>query len=153
MSQEVHLRRLLTILPLLAAAGCARAKPPSRAEPIVPKCAAPMIPHLRTQVYFDRSNTADPLNPYAPAEWDRFVKEVLIRFLPAGGNLYDNTGWWRRPNGTTFRGIGRTLQVWAPVSDSTSHRAAVDSVIVQIKERYKHRVVFREEEVVCEGAY
>ena len=115
-------------------------------------CAAPMTPHIRTQVYFDRTNTADPYNPYSPAEWDKFVNEVLIRFLPAGGNLYDNTGWWRRPNGTTFRGIGRTMQVWAPVADSMSHRIAVDSVISQIKERYKHRVVFREEERVCEAA-
>jgi hypothetical protein len=111
-----------------------------------------MSPHLRTQVYFDRSNTADPYNPYSPAEWERFVTEVLIRFIPQGGNLYDNTGWWRRPNGTTFRGIGRTMQVWAPVADSLPHRAAVDSVIAQIKLRYKHQVVFREEERVCEAA-
>jgi len=111
-----------------------------------------MIPHLRTQVYFDRSNTADPSNPYSPAEWDRFVTEVLIRFIPSGGNLYDNAGWWRRPNGTTFRGIGRTMQVWAPVADSVPHRTAVDSVIAQIKQRYKHQVVFREEERVCEAA-
>ena len=116
-------------------------------------CAAPMLLHLRTSVYFDRSNTADPLNPYSPAEWDRFVNEVLTRFLPAGGTLYDNTGWWRRPNGTTFRGIGRTLLVWVPVSDSIPHRAGVDSVIAHIKQRYRHRVVFREEELVCEGAY
>ena len=153
MSHATQLRRLRTLLPLLAAAGCAHPKPRTETGPIAPKCAAPMIPHLRTQVYFDRSNTTDPLNPYAPAEWDKFVNEVLIRFLPAGGNLYDNTGWWRRPNGTTFRGIGRALQVWALVSDSTSHRAAVDSVIAQIKGWYRHRVVFREEELVCEGAY
>lgn len=112
-----------------------------------------MTPHLRTQVYFDRSNaTEPPYNTYSPAEWDKFVTEVLIRFLPAGGNLYDNTGWWRRPNGTTFRGIGRTMQVWAPVSDSLSHRVGVDSVIAHIKQRYKHQVVFREEERVCEAA-
>jgi len=153
MSDQRHLWRLLALLPLLGAAGCARAERSGNARPIPLTCSAPMIPHLRTQVYFDRSNTADPLNPYAPAEWDKFVNEVLIRVLPAGGNLYDNAGWWRRPNGTTFRGVGRTLQVWAPVSDSTPHRAAVDSVIVQIKERYRHRVVFREEELVCEGVY
>ena len=111
-----------------------------------------MLPYLRTSVHFDRSNTSDPSNPYSPQEWEKFINEVLIRFLPAGGSLYDNTGWWRRPNGTTFRGIGRTLVVWARVSDSTLHRAAVDSVIAQIKERYRHQVVFREEEPVCEAA-
>jgi hypothetical protein len=152
MSSRSHIQCLLVVLPLVTASGCARA-PLVSAGPALPRCATPMMPHLRTQVYFDRSNTADPLNPYSQPEWDRFVREVLIRFLPAGGNLYDNTGWWRRPDGTTFRGIGRTLQVWAPVADSTSHRAAVDSVIAQIKQRYKHRVVFREEELVCEGAY
>jgi hypothetical protein len=112
-----------------------------------------MTPHLRTSVHFDRSNTSDRSNPYSPAEWEKFINEVLIRFVPAGGSIFENTGWWRRPNGTTFRGIGRTLVVWAPVSDSTPHRAGVDSVIAQIKERYRHQVVFREEERVCEGAY
>ena len=148
MSRVAHLSPIMAVA-LIAAVSCSRVRP---IPPLGPTCAAPMTPHLRTQVYFDRTNTLDPSNPYSPAEWDRFVTEVLIRFLPAGGNLYDNTGWWRRPNGTTFRGIGRTMQVWAPVADSLSHRVAVDSVIAQIKQRYKHRVVFREEEQVCEAA-
>ena len=143
---------MLVAFSLLPALGyCAR--PSAIQDPLPVICAAPMTPHLRTQVYFDRSNATDPpYNTYSAAEWDKFVTEVLIRFLPAGGNMYDNTGWWRRPNGTTFRGIGRTMQVWAPVADSIPHRAAVDSVILQIKQRYKHQVVFREEERVCEAA-
>jgi hypothetical protein len=150
MSRAIKVAPLVAIALLSAAEGCFRARPDLQAGP---RCAAPMMPTLRTSVYFDRSNTSDPLNPYSPAEWDTFVTEVLIRFLPAGGNLYDNTGWWRRPNGTTFRGIGRTMQVWAPAADSIPHRMAVDSVIAQIKGRYKHRVVFREEELVCEAAH
>lgn len=145
--------RHVMVLSLLAAAiGCSRAAPPSHATPTV-KCAAPMTPHLRTSVHFDRSNTSDPNNPYSPPEWEKFINEVLIRFIPAGGSIYENTGWWRRPNGTTFRGIGRTLVIWAPVRDSTPHRAGVDSVIAQIKQRYRHQVVFREEEHVCEAAH
>lgn len=151
MSRIVHVSQLVAFSLLLAVEGCSR--PTVQRGPLPASCAAPMTPHLRTQVYFDRLNaTEPPYNTYSPEEWDKFITEVLIRFIPAGGNLYDNTGWWRRPNGTTFRGTGRTMQVWAPVADSISHRAAVDSVISQIKQRYKHRVVFREEERVCEAA-
>jgi hypothetical protein len=151
MSRYLRFFQLVTVSLLATVGGCSR--PTAQRGPLPVTCAPPMTPHLRTQVYFDRANaTAPPYNTYSPAEWDKFVTEVLIRFIPAGGNLYDNTGWWRRPNGTTFRGIGRTMQVWAPVADSMSHRAAVDSVISQIKQRYKHRVVFREEERVCEAA-
>lgn len=150
MSRTSQFAQLIAVALLSAAEGCSRARPEFGTA--ISRCAVPMMPTLRTSVYFDRSNTSDPFKPYAPSEWDKFVTEVLIRFIPAGGNLYDNTGWWRRPNGTTFRGIGRTMQVWAPLADSIPHRAAVDSVIVQIKQRYKHRVVFREEELVCEAA-
>lgn len=146
-------RYVIPILLLLTAAGCARTRPLAKAISVVVNCAAPMTPHLRTSIHFDRSNTSDPYNPYSAQEWEQFINEVLIRFIPAGGSIYDNTGWWRRPNGTTLRGIGRTLIVWGAVADSTSHRASVDSVIAQIKLRYRHRVVFREEELVCEAAH
>lgn len=139
---------------LLAAAGCFRTTPTSGASPIALKCAAPMTPHLRTRIHFDRSNATDPpYNTYSELEWERFITEVLVRFIPAGGSIFENTGWWRRPNGTTFRGIGRTLVVWAPAADSARHRAGADSVIAQIKQRYHHQVVFREEEPVCEAAH
>lgn len=151
--QTLRARQVMAALLLLAAAGCSRARPISNANPFRDSCAAPMKAHLRTSVHFDRSNTRDPSNPYSAPEWELFINEVLIRFVPDGGSIYDNTGWWRRPNGTTFRGIGRTLVVWAVVPDSTTHRAAVDSVVAQIKHRYGHRVVFREEEHVCEAAH
>lgn len=143
----------LGLVVLVTAVGCARVGRSSPSSPLQIGCTASMTPYLRTSVHFDRSNTADPRNPYSPQEWEKFIDEVLIRFIPAGGSLYDNTGWWRRPNGTTFRGIGRTMVVWAPVADSTAHRAGVDSVVAQIKDRYRHRVVFREEERVCEAAH
>jgi hypothetical protein len=143
----------VTMMLILASAGCASARPISAPTPAALSCVSPMEPHLRTSVHFDRSNTLEPQHPYSASEWERFIKEVLIRFLPAGGSIYENTGWWRRPNGTTFRGIGRTLVVWAALPDSTPHRAGVDSVIAHIKQQYRHRVVFREEERVCEGAF
>ena len=153
MTLTAHVRTFMAASLLLVATGCARVTSTSDASRIRLPCAPPMMPHLRTSVHFDRSNTSDPYNSYSAPEWEKFVNDVLIRFIPAGGSIYDNTGWWRRPNGTTFRGIGRTLVVWAPVADSAPHRAGVDSVIAQIKERYRHRVVFREEESVCEAAH
>lgn len=149
MSRNMHVRHLMTVLLLLAAAGCSAARPKSHAGPVPLNCATPMTPYVRTTVYFDRSNTRDVFNPYSESEWERFINEVLIRFIPGGGSLFDNTGWWRRPNGTTFRGIGRTMLVSAPAPDSTPHRAGVDSVIAHIKQRYGHRLVIREEELIC----
>jgi hypothetical protein len=114
-----------------------------------PQCALPLTEYLRTSIYLDRSNTRDPLRPFSEDEWQRFIDEVLIRYLPAGGTVFDNTGWWRRPNGTTFRGIGRTFVVLDPVADSTAHRTGAIAVVDAIKSRYGHQLVIREEARVC----
>lgn len=94
-----------------------------------------MESYLRSSIYFDRSNTTDPRHPYSEAEWERFIDEVLIRYLPAGGTVFDNTGWWRRPDGSTFRGIGRTLVVFSRAVDADVHRAGVSAVVDAIRRR------------------
>lgn len=146
MKRRGRLARLVVLFVLVSVAGCA-----SRHAGLDPalSCGAPLQPYLRTAVYLDRSNTKDPLHPYSPEEWERFIQEVLVRFLPDGGSVFDHTGWWRRPNGTTFRGIGRTLVVLAPESATQAHRAAVKSVIDAIKQRYGHQLVIWEEARVC----
>lgn len=100
-------------------------------------------------MYIDRSNTSDPLNPFSEAEWQRFIQDVLIKHLPSGGTVFDNTGWWRRPNGTTFRGIGRALVVLDPEHEAAVHRLQVKKVIDEVKSRYGHRLVIWEEARVC----
>lgn len=139
------------MVPLLLAglAACSRPRAIAVAAPQTSSCVSPMGLYLRSSVYLDRSNTPDPQRPYSEEEWERFINEVLIRHMPDGGTVFDNTGWWRRPNGTTFRGIGRTLVVLDPVADSTQHRASVAAVIEEIKQRYGHRLVIREEARVC----
>lgn len=134
---------------VLSLPGCAPLRPGVAAVAPEQECTPPMTPYLHTNIYFDRSNTRDPLHPFSEAEWERFIDEVLVRHLPAGGTVFDNTGWWRRPNGTTFRGIGRTLVVLAPVADSSAHRAGAVAVVNAIKSQYGHRVVIREETRVC----
>lgn len=112
-------------------------------------CPAPLAPYVRTTLYFDRSNTPDPHKPYSEEEWARFVTDVLVRHLPGGGTITDTTGWWRRPDGSTFRGIGRALVVLAPDGEAAPHRQAVARVIDDIKTRYGHQLVIREEGRVC----
>lgn len=138
--------RLVVLVLLVSVAGCAsrHAGPGAGLS-----CSARSQQYLRAAVYLDRSNTKDPLRPYSEEEWDRFIQDVLVRLLPDGGSVFDNTGWWRRPNGTTFRGIGRTLVVLAPESQAQAHRAGVKSVIDAIKQRYGHQLVIWEEARVC----
>ena len=148
------MRRLLTVcaalnLLLLGAVAYAAARSTPAAAPLQGGCVAPLQPYLRTSVYIDRSNTKDPQRPYSPEEWDRFINEVLIRHVPDGGTVFDNTGWWRRPNGTTFRGIGRTLVMLSSASETAADRAGITAIIDEIKRRYGHQLVIREEAVVC----
>lgn len=134
-----------------ASAIVACARTPGRQEPDSrpAACAPPLAPYLRTSLYFDRANTRDPSRPFDEGEWGRFITEVLVQHLPNGGTIFDNTGWWRRPNGTTFRGIGRTLLILAPLADSSAHRAGALAVVDAIKSRYGHQLVIREEARVC----
>ena len=141
--------RVMIALLLGSTIACARQPRDLRAVPVPTSCTAPLTRYLRSSVYLDRSNTRDPLRPYSETEWERFIDEVLIKHLPDGGTVFDNTGWWRRPDGTTFRGTGRTLIVLAAEKDSLSHRAGVLSVVDAIKQRYGHRLVIYEEASVC----
>ena len=144
-----RLRRGAGLLALATLAACAAPLARS-ADAVRPSlCSAPLSEYLRTSIYLDRSNTRDPVRPFSEEEWYRFIDEVLIRHLPNGGTVFDNTGWWRRANGTTFRGIGRTLVILAPAADSVAHRAGAVAVVDAIKNRYGHQVVIREEARVC----
>jgi len=102
-------------------------------------------------LYTDRSNRNSPDGRLSDEEWRAFVEEVLVRHFPDGGTILDNSGWWRRPDGTTFRGVGRVLIMLVPASEVDPERAAVRSVIDAIKSRYGPRAVGWEEDWVCAG--
>ncbi|MGI8782457.1 MAG: DUF3574 domain-containing protein [Acidobacteriota bacterium] len=129
--------------------GCAlhRAERPLGAAGL--SCTAPLKPSLRTVLYMDRSNVNVTSGRLTDEEWQRFVDDVLLRYFPAGGTILANTGWWRRPDGSTGGGAGRMLVVLVPAAEAGSHRAAVQAVIAQIKQRYGHRFVLWEEDRVC----
>ena len=112
-------------------------------------CPPPLEPYLRTSLYVDRSNRNDPSGRLTDDEWQRFVDSVLLRYFPAGGSIFANSGWWRRPNGTTGGGPGRTLVVLAPVADSVAHRESVRAVIAEYKTRYGIQSVLWEESHAC----
>lgn len=123
-------------------AGCATARPAPlpMAEPVT--CSAPLQPYLRTALY---------TGAIADTAWRRFLSEVLIEHFPAGGSVFENTGWWRRPDGSMYRNVGKTLVVLAPVTQTEQHRAAVRAVIAAIKRRFNHRSVGWEEDRLCAG--
>ena len=131
------------------ATGCASvgATPASRVSSA--PCPPTLEPYLRTSLYMDRSNRNDPSGRLTDDEWQGFVDEILLRHFPAGGTIFLNSGWWRRPDGSTGGGPGRTLVVLSPVSEAESHRSAVGAVIAEVKARYGHRSVLWEEGRVC----
>ena len=112
-------------------------------------CAAPLQPWIRTSLYTDKSNPKDPSRRISDEEWQRFVDAVLLPHFPTGGTIYENSGWWRRPNGSRGGGQGRTLVMLAPASQIQLHRAAVRAVIDSVKQRYSHQSVGWEEGWAC----
>lgn len=114
-------------------------------------CVPPLEPNLRIDLYMDRSidrSTRNPDGTLPTVEWEKFVAEVLAKQLP-GGTINTNSGWWRRPDGTVFNGLGRTLTLLAPAKDAQAHRAAVQNVISEYKKRTGSRSVGWEEDWVC----
>lgn len=141
--------RLARIAAVLIVAGCAH----NRTELPMPSdsCVAPLEPHLRIDLYTDRSNRNHPTGRLTDEEWKKFVEEVLIEHFPVGGTVLENSGWWRRANGTTFHGVGKTLIMLVPQKDVRPDRASVRAVIAEIKSRYGPSSVGWEERWVCAG--
>jgi len=84
--------------------------------------------------------------------WKRFTEDVLVKHLPAGGSVIENdSGWWRRPDGSTAMGGGRLLIILAPMPEITTHRAGIQAVIAEIKRVTGHLSVGREEVRLCAG--
>lgn len=123
----------------------------SVAVPAQVNCAPPLEPNLRVDLYMDRSidrSTRNPDGTLSTVEWEKFVAEVLAKQLP-GGTINTNSGWWRRPDGTVFNNLGRTLTLLAPAKDAKAHRAAVQTVISEYKKRTGSRSIGWEEDWVC----
>jgi hypothetical protein len=142
-----QIARLSRIAATLLITGCAHHQThgPGPAD----SCNTPLEPYLRIDLYTDRSNRNHPSGRLTDEEWKTFVEEVLVKHFPAGGTVFENSGWWRRPNGTTFHGVGRTMIMLVPRDDVRPDRAAVREVIAQIKSRYGPSSVGWEERWVC----
>jgi hypothetical protein len=115
----------------------------------VTSCQEPLKPHLRTSLYMDRINLNSSSRWISDKEWRGFVDEVLQRHFPAGGTIYANSGWWRRPDGGRDGGKGQTLVILAAVSEGEAHAKAVKAVIGEVKTRYGHHSVLWEQDQVC----
>ena len=140
-----------SILALVALASTACATSPGE-QPTAPSplsCVAPLQPYLRVDLYTDKSNRNAPSGRLTDEEWKTFIEEVLVPNFPDGGTILENAGWWRRPNGTTFHGLGRTLVILIPTDAVQPDRASVRAVIAEIKKRYGPSSVGWEEKWVC----
>lgn len=132
---------IILALGLGSASGCASLR---GADSDTVSCPADLRPYVRTSLYMGTSRY------FAGDGWKRFTEEVLVKHLPAGGSIIENeSGWWRRPDGSTAMGGGRLLIVLAPVSEMNEHRAGVRAVIQEIKRVTGHLSVGWEEDRLC----
>src|SRR5688572_33495751 len=103
----MHLRSQSLILVILViVSGCASLRPGGSDSA---SCPPKLRQYVRTTLYIGTSRY------FANDGWKRFTEEVLVKHLPAGGSVIENeSGWWRRPDGSTGMGGGRLLIVLAP---------------------------------------
>lgn len=114
-------------------------------QPVEP-CPAALKPYVRTTLYLGTSRY------FQNGGWQGFIEEVIVKHLPAGGTVIENnSGWWRRPDGSTAMGGGRMLIVLAPMTEIATHRTGIQSVIAEIKRVTGHLSVGWEEARLCAG--
>lgn len=138
---HLRLESMIPVIALAMVSGCASLRP---AGSDAGSCPANLRPYVRTTLYIGTSRY------FANDGWRRFTEEVLVRHLPAGGSVIENeSGWWRRPDGSTGMGGGRLLIVLAPMSEITTHRTGIQAVIAEIKRVTGHLSVGWEEDQLC----
>lgn len=107
-------------------------------------CPSNLRQYVRTTLYVGNSRY------FAGDGWKRFTEDVLVKHLPAGGSAIEHdSGWWRRPDGSTAMGGGRLLIILAPLDEITTHREGIQAVIAEIKRVTGHLSVGWEEDRLC----
>lgn len=117
-------------------------------------CGERLMPFVQTSLFLDRGilGGAEPkkiTERISDKRWKQFTREVLMREFPAGGTVFENSGWWRSPSGRMDSGEGYMVVVTSPVAEAAQHRAAAGRVVEEIRRHFRQESVLREEEVVC----
>lgn len=139
---------LLTVIFVADATKAPQAVAAQSGSPLA--CGEKLAPYVQTSLFLDRT-IMDPTRPQKITDkrWKRFTQEVLMREFPAGGSVFENSGWWKSPTGRMDSAQGYTVVVTAPVAEAAEHRAAAGRVVAEIKRQFRQESVLREEEVVC----
>lgn len=128
-------RRLLvsSVFAALVAAGVGcRTAPASHAEPAAAGSFAGSKPWLRTELYM----AAAP-----PAEWQRFLSEVVTPRFPGGFTVLEAQGQWQAPTGE-IRSLPSRLLVLLHPADAASE-AGIESIRTAFKDRFHQVSVLR----------
>ena len=118
----------------------AGAQSPPPAAPMVPaplSASAAPAALVRTELYFGR---------VAPADWDRFLTEVVTPRFPDGLTWYATHGQWQNPSGIVTREDSCVLiLIHAPTPEKDRF---VQEVRAEYKTRYHQQSVLRTDQAV-----
>jgi hypothetical protein len=139
-------RTVIVVCLSVVLASCASTSRYTKVTGPAESCPATLVAYVRTTLYLGTSRY------FIGDGWKRFTEEVLVKHLPAGGTVVETeSGWWRRPDGSTAMGGGRMLIVLAPMTEIAIHRTGIQAVIAEIKRVTGHLSVGWEEAHVCAG--
>lgn len=94
--------------------------------------------HLE-RLYFGR-NIGDTA-VVSDSAWSRFVREILTPAFPEGATVWDASGQWRAPDGTTVRERSFVVELLHLVTPDVERR--VQTVMDEYKRRFAQQSVLR----------
>ncbi len=122
-------------LVLQGSAGCALA-------PV--HCASGTQRMLDDRLFF---GTAERSGSVTPAEWDRFLNDVVTARFPQGLTTWAAAGQWRGENGIPVREATHVVDILHP-ADAASRRA-IGEIAAIYRSRFEQEAVLRVTVPVC----
>jgi len=134
------LRLRLAFVPALAIAAATVACAPLR----TPACAPGQQAAVQDTLYF---GTAKPAGSVSPAEWTKFLEEIVTPRFPQGLTVSAATGQWRGADGSIVREESHVLQLVH--AGEAVQESAVSDIAASYKRRFEQEAVLRVRANVC----
>src|SRR5262245_30135856 len=108
------------------------------------QCGTAGSPQVRTTLYF---GLARPKGAVSELEWQLFLRDDVTARFPDGLTVWEAEGQWRRPDGVVDHERSKVLLLVH--ADTSSARAAVQSLIDRYRKTFDQQSVLWETARVC----